>query len=166
MDPGQSWQFSGSWAGSPSGRPSSNCDVNAPGQYANAGCGIIGAPDSYGPGFNSRGGGVYATLWTGGEISVYFFPRNGIPGDINAQNPNPGAWGKPQAKFQLGGNCPQGHFGPQQIIINLTFCGDWAGSVFGQNCPGLGNCNDFVRTNPGRFNDAYWAFNSIKVYRQ
>ena len=165
MDPGQAWQFSGHWASNIAGGPSSNCDVNAAGQYANAGCGIIGAQDSYGDGFNKNGGGVFATVWTDSEISIYHFPRWAIPGDIQSQNPNPAGWGQPMAKFQIGDNCPGSHFGPQQIIINLTFCGDWAGGVFGQMCGGLGNCNDYVRWNPGAFNEAFWAFNSIKIYR-
>jgi len=165
MDPNQASQFTGHWAGNIAGKPSSNCDVNAPGQYANAGCGIIGTQDSYGAGFNKNGGGVYATLWTDSEISVYFFPRNKIPGDIQSQNPNPAGWGKPMAKFQIGGNCPSSHFKAQQLIINLTFCGDWGGSVFGQMCPGKGSCSDYVRWNPGAFNEAFWAINSVKIYR-
>ena len=29
------------------------------------------------------------------------------------------------------------HFGPHNLIINLTFCGDWAGAVFDSDgCPG------------------------------
>jgi len=165
MDPGRAGEFTGRWAGSQSGGPSSNCDVNAPGQYANAGCGIMAADNTYGAGFNGGGCGVIATLWTDNQIAVYHFPRWAIPGDIQSQNPNPGAWGAPAAKFQLEGNCPGGHFGPQQVIINLTFCGDWAGGVFGQMCGGLGDCNAFVANNPGAFNEAYWAFNSIKIYR-
>ena len=49
----------------------SNCFVNAPGQANNAGCGIQ-SPDSnsYGAGFNSNSGGVYATEWTSDHIPL------------------------------------------------------------------------------------------------
>jgi hypothetical protein len=40
---------------------------------------------------------------------------------------------RPFAQFNIGNNCPAGHFYNMQIIINLTFCGDWAGT-FITNC--------------------------------
>ncbi|KAI0310965.1 concanavalin A-like lectin/glucanase domain-containing protein, partial [Amylostereum chailletii] len=40
----------------------------------NAGCGFLDTrTTSFGPGFNSNGGGVYAMLWADTGISVYFF---------------------------------------------------------------------------------------------
>jgi hypothetical protein len=126
---------------------------------------------------------------------------------------------RPFAQFNIGNNCPAGHFYNMQIIINLTFCGDWAGtfinnasrssrstianpscflthpgSVFGSSCGQYGSCNNYVQVhvaqcscscpastrqahptnpclllasqyNPAAFGDAYWIFNSIKVYQ-
>ncbi|KAL8867103.1 MAG: hypothetical protein Q9174_005878, partial [Haloplaca sp. 1 TL-2023] len=64
----------------------SDCDVNAPNQDKNKGCGIqhpeAGLAQSYGKGMNAVGGGVYATLWTNQEISIYYFPRNAVPKDL------------------------------------------------------------------------------------
>lgn len=94
----------------------SNCYVQAPGQSENAGCGI-NAHDSqsYGTGFNNAGGGVYATEWTSEAISIWWFPRSAIPGDITSGNPDPGAWGTPVARFA--GDCDiDSHFGPHQIV--------------------------------------------------
>jgi len=160
-------QFTGSWGGDMYGGKSSNCYVNAPNQWGNAGCGITGATGSYGAPFNTQKGGVYATLWTSSEISVYFFPRASIPTDIKLKCPDPTKWGNPVAKFQLGpgSNCPSSHFANHQIVINLTFCGDWAGSVFASNCPSITqSCIDYVSKNPAVFQEAYWLFNSITVY--
>lgn len=94
----------------------SNCDVNAPGQPTNAGCGITAqATNTYGTGFNDAGGGVYATEWTSQAISIWFFPHSAIPGDIASGNPDPTSWGTPLARFA--GNCNiDSHFGPQQIV--------------------------------------------------
>lgn len=145
----------------------SNCYVNAAGQSSNAGCGIQStSSQSYGAGFNSIGGGVYATEWTSDAISIWFFPRGSIPGDITSGNPNPSGWGTPTAKFQ--GNCNiDAHFGPQQIIFDTTFCGDWAGNVWSSgSCSALASdCNTYVANNPSAFRDAYWTVNSLKVYQ-
>jgi len=145
---------------------STNCWVNAPNQGNNQGCGIQNYAGSYGVPFNQAGGGVYATEFGHGwPIKVWFFPRNNIPADIQSGRPVPTNWGKPFAQFNIGNNCPAGHFYDMQIIINLTFCGDWAGSVFSSSCGQYGSCNNFVQYNPAQFGDAYWIFNSIKVYQ-
>ncbi|MCJ1361263.1 hypothetical protein MMC16_000361 [Acarospora aff. strigata] len=144
-----------------------NCDVNAPDQGNNVGCSInTGQTNTYGDGFNAVGGGVYATLWNSDAISVYFFPRNQIPGDINNGNPNPGAWGRPLAQFQGGCNI-DAHFQNLQIVLDTTFCGDWAGNVWnsGSCASRAPTCNSFVQNNPGAFAESFWSVNSLKVYQ-
>ncbi|KAL4802665.1 concanavalin A-like lectin/glucanase domain-containing protein [Aspergillus unguis] len=144
----------------------SNCDVNAAGQADNAGCGIQHTDsNSYGAGFNAAGGGVYATQWTDEAISIWFFPRSSIPGDISSGNPDPSAWGTPAARFA--GSCDiPAHFSDMQIIFDITFCGDWAGNTWGSSsCSSLGSCTDYVANNPGAFEEAYWDINSLRVYQ-
>lgn len=145
----------------------SNCDVNAPNQATNAGCQIAASSSaaSYGTGFNSAGGGVYATEWTSQGISIYFFPRGSVPSDIASGNPDPSSWGKPAASF--GGCNFDSYFKEQQIVFDTTFCGDWAGAVWGTDsiCAAkAGTCQDYVRNHPGDFQEAYWSVNSLKVY--
>nr|ADZ46179.1 beta-1,3(4)-glucanase [Paecilomyces sp. FLH30] len=144
----------------------SNCYIYAPGQNANAGCGIEATnPDSYGRGFNSLGGGIYATDLTSNGISIWFFPR-GSELRVLGDNPNPANWGTPAAKF-AGGSCDfESKFNGQRLIFDITFCGDWAGSVWGiGGCASrAGNCNDFVQDNPSAFTESYWLINSLKVY--
>lgn len=145
-----------------------NCDVNAPGQYANAGCQIATHDTaSYGTGFNANGGGVYATEWTSDAISIWFFPRGAIPGDLSGDNPDPSGWGKPSAKFQGGCDIDQ-HFQKHNLIFDMTFCGDWAGNVWGQDsvCSSkASSCQAFVQNNPDAFADAFWQVNSLRVYQ-
>ncbi|KAL4917000.1 concanavalin A-like lectin/glucanase domain-containing protein [Aspergillus aurantiobrunneus] len=145
----------------------SNCYVNAPNQDNNAGCGIE-APttDSAGTGFNAISGGVYATEWTAEAISIWFFPRSSIPSDISGGTPDPASWGTPTARFA--GSCDiESHFTDMQIIFDVTFCGDWAGSVWGSGtCSALGgSCQDYVSNNPAAFEEAYWDINSLRVYQ-
>ena len=121
---------------------------------------------NYGNSFNSNNGGVYALDWTVEHINVYFFPRSAIPADITAGLPDPSTWGTPTASFT--GSCDiDNHFKNHKIIINTTFCGDWAGAVWGDQCGALApTCEQYVAENPEAFAEVYWLFNSIKVYKQ
>jgi hypothetical protein len=72
----------------------SNCDVNATGQTAGAGCGGWGHDtSSFGWYANNGGGGVYAMDWRPQGIRTWFFPRNAIPADITAGAPTTANWG-------------------------------------------------------------------------
>ncbi|KAL8645148.1 MAG: hypothetical protein Q9210_006869 [Variospora velana] len=124
---------------------------------------------NYGTGLNNANGGVYAMQWTSGWINIWFFPRGSEPGDISGPHPNTGNWGHPTASFIGGDNCNiDQHFKDNHIVFDTTFCGDWAGNVWGQDstCSALaGSCQDYVRNNPGAFRDSYWTVNSLKVYQ-
>ena len=145
-----------------------NCYINAAGQSSNAGCDIQDTrTTSYGTGFNSAGGGIFATQWTSAEINIWFFPRSSIPANVQSYSPDPTQWGEPVAQFQ-GGCDIDAHFQNQQIVFDDTFCGDWAGSVFESDaqCSGLASsCQDYVQNNPSAFTDSYWLINSLKVYQ-
>ncbi|OAL07286.1 hypothetical protein IQ06DRAFT_9400 [Phaeosphaeriaceae sp. SRC1lsM3a] len=153
-------QFSGSVT-------TGNCDVNAKDQLKNAGCSIEHpSTKSYGAGLNQNGGGVYAMQWNSDAISVYFFPRGSVPADVLGDSPNPRAWGKPAAKFA--GACDIDEmFAEQQIIIDTTFCGAWAGAAWQDSSCGkkANTCDEYVRDNPQAFTEAYWEINALKVYQ-
>lgn len=99
----------------------SNCDVEAANQAANAGCAIASTSDqSYGSGFNKANGGIYATEWKSDSINVWFFPNGSAPSDILGGSPNPSSWGTPAAKFA--GNCDiNSHFKDLQIVRRYVF---------------------------------------------
>ncbi|KAI9357897.1 putative endo-1,3(4)-beta-glucanase, partial [Zopfochytrium polystomum] len=149
----------------------SNCE--SPG-VDNAGCGVRGGSGSYGAAFNGAGGGVYATEWAADAIRVWFFPRAGLPSGVSAALAGnntaavPSAWGAPLAHFPLGSACSPDHFRDMQIVVDLTFCGDWAGPTYGPGCTGgYGDaaCQNFVINNPQSFKEAYWSFNSIRTFK-
>ncbi|KAL8405174.1 hypothetical protein RB594_009900 [Gaeumannomyces avenae] len=157
-----------------------DCDLhagaNCEGGDNPAGCGVDGAASSFGSGFNSNNGGVYATLLDSSGIKIWFFPRSRIPSDIASGRPIPSVaqWGAPQASFQSGGSCNVAQrFSNQTIIINTAFCGDiiydWTeqteGSSQCRSAPG-GSCEAYVGRNPQAYAEAYWLFNSIKLYQQ
>ncbi|TWU76808.1 hypothetical protein ED733_005579 [Metarhizium rileyi] len=151
-------------------------------QFASPDCGASGASagcgqrtsdtQAYGDGFNSMGGGVYATEWTSDHIAVWFFSRSRIPQDITSQNPNPSGWGPPTARFVGGSSCIIDHyFKNHQIVFDTTFCGDWAGAPQVWNsdpkCSALApTCKDYVAGNPDQFANAFWMVKSVKVYQQ
>lgn len=145
-----------------------NCDVNAPGQSNNAGCGILANnANTYGAGLSAIGGGVYATEWTSNAISIWFFPRNAIHGNINSGSPDPTTWGAPLAQFQGACNIDGSVFN-QQIVFDDTFCGDWGGNVWASDsvcARKAATCTAFVANNPGAFTNAYWLINSLNVYQ-
>lgn len=146
----------------------SDCDTYSSSQPSNTGCSISSNNgNSYGTGFNSAGGGVYATEWTSEAISIWYFPRSAIPSDITNGAPDPSNWGLPQGQFT--GACDiDEHIVNQQIVFDITFCGSWAGQVFGQDsvCSAKAStCQDYVQNNPDAFKDTYWSINSLKVYQ-
>ncbi|PBP19897.1 glycoside hydrolase family 16 protein [Diplocarpon rosae] len=154
-------------AGSQSGTVLGSSDCNY--DNANGGCSVsTSTANAYGSAFNSNGGGVYAMQWESSGIYVWFFPRGRIPRDITDGAPVTGNWGTPVVAFNGGSGCEiDSHFANQNIVFDTTFCGDWAGAVWGSgSCAGLGSCKSYVGANPGAFAPAYWSINSVKVYQQ
>ncbi|TVY48138.1 Endo-1,3(4)-beta-glucanase [Lachnellula occidentalis] len=160
---------------------SSGCTMQSTGSLASSilttgdcnsgtGCGMTTVDSSnYGTGFNAGGGGVYAMEWTSTAINVYFFPRAaGIPSDITSGSPNPANWTKPIAAFSGSGCDIDQHFMNHNLVFDTTFCGQWAGEVWGANskCSALAStCNAYVAGNPTAFASSYWLINSVKVYQ-
>ena len=144
----------------------------------NSGCGskleAATIPNNYGKPLNDNGGGVYVTEWTASYVKHWFFPRGAIPPSITQGAPDISQFGKPTVNQQGPGCTIDEHFGNMNIIINTDFCGDWAGEVYAYfpNCPqntaiasSRDRCVDYVGNNPAAFMEAYWDFNSIRVYQ-
>jgi hypothetical protein len=144
-----------------------NCSVTDP-----RGCSVEGLTGSFGTEFNSVDGGVYAMLWTDEAIRLWFFPRSSIPESIANGDPDPGSFGVPLANFQPSSCDLQQMINDHKVIIDTTFCGDWAAGVFTDSgCPMrdpssyTSSCVHYVATNPSVYREAYWEINSIKIYR-
>ncbi|KAF3768581.1 family 16 glycoside hydrolase [Cryphonectria parasitica EP155] len=130
-----------------------------------AGCGVQADTATFGAAYNDNGGGVTAVEWRSEGIRVWQFARGSIPSDIDAGSPDPSTWGTATADFPDTGCDIDTHFQNQSIIINIDFCGSWAGGddYTSAGCPS--NCTDFVANNPSNFTDAYWEFGSFQVYQ-
>lgn len=162
-------KFSGKRSTGKDGRPATDCYVNAPSEYGNQGCGIVGSNGSYGAPFNANGGGVYALVWDASEaggIEVYFWPRGSVPTDVTAGRPTGSGWGLPAAYFGFAAQCPATHFSDMSIVFDLVICGDWAGATFESVCPGRGTCQQFSDAHPEELSEAFWLVNSLSVYNR
>jgi len=143
-----------------------DCDVSV---NSNAGCGVdFPTIDSFGPSFNRNGGGWFAMERTTDFIKVWFWPRNddSVPSDVMGSSTavDTDDWGTPAAAFPDTSCNISEFFQEHNIIINLTLCGDWAGSHFGQDgCPG-DTCVEYVNGSPSAFENAYFDIVSITVY--
>ncbi|KAI9687419.1 MAG: hypothetical protein M1820_010456 [Bogoriella megaspora] len=138
-----------------------DCGANG----GNNGCDMVSNDASS---YGSNLDGVYATLWTSSGISIWYFPRSAIPGDISSNSPNPDGWGTPAAAFT---GCDNGnfdsHFSQHNIIFNIDFCGAWADSLWSSQCgslPDASSCENYVSLHPEAYTDAYWLINSLKIY--
>jgi hypothetical protein len=93
--------------------------------------------------------------WTSDYIKIWFFERGSIPQDIKDGTPSPDGWGLPTSNFQ--GDCDiDSNFLNHQIVIDATFCGDWAGSIWNNTCAastGYSSCAAYVGDNPNAFTD-------------
>jgi hypothetical protein len=143
-------------------------DCNARGAKGNQGCGVRSASEkSFGPNFNSNGGGWYATERTENYIKVWFWARDDedVPADVrdNTGNVGPDNWGTPVALF-VSDNCElDKKFGPNKFVINLTLCGDWAGNGFDG---GKKKCEELVNKHPEAFENAYWDIARMTLYEK
>jgi len=135
---------------------------------ADTGCGVSTSnTNNYGTGFNNNGGGVYAMQWAGSGIYVWFWPRGSIPSDVANSNIDVASWGTPLATFTGSGCNFDTFFANQNIIFDTTFCGTWAGSVWGSgSCASAAStCDAYVADNPAAFTDAYWTINYVQVWQ-
>jgi hypothetical protein len=135
------------------------------------GCVVQGKNGTSGAPFNKQGGGVYAMEWTAEFIKIWYFARGEIPTSITNGSPDTTAFGTPMAHLQ--GTCNfHERFKSQKFILDTTFCGDWAGGVFGTSgCPvsdpssPIQSCVKYVAENPAAFKEAYWEINYIKLFQ-
>jgi hypothetical protein len=204
--------FSGHWITNKNGtQNATNCYVRFPGQDVNQGCSVSSPPDragahTYGDPFNTAGGGVYVMLWDyqkppskpsshgatplhhDGQIALWFFDRGSVPGGLLEADGNPQPpTSLPMGRYHTSGHdCPASHFTQQQIIFDITLCGQWGGREFSKDCPaqakpytGPGRdtcgtgvpgsvscaaCEAYVAANPGAFTESSWEINSLRVF--
>ncbi|CAG8891979.1 unnamed protein product [Penicillium egyptiacum] len=134
------------------------------------GCKIEGHEGSFGTPFNKQKGGVYSLQWTDEFLKIWYFPRSSIPASITSGKPDVTQFGTPMAVVKE--SCDVANaFKPQSFVFDVTFCGDWAGGVYGDSgCPmtngdSFQSCQNYVANHPAVFKETYWEINSVKIYQ-
>ncbi|PHH84669.1 hypothetical protein CDD83_1579 [Cordyceps sp. RAO-2017] len=145
-----------------------NCAVGS----KNVGCGYrspANVTTSYGDGFNAVNGGVYAMLWDAQHVKVWHFERGKIPKDVEDKAPNPESWKHPVAVFGGRGCDVDSFFKNMKLVLNINFCGDWAGAAWGRSdgCDAFApTCSEYVARSPEAFANAYWDVRYINAYQR
>jgi len=134
----------------------------------NQGCLVTdGNTASYGQAFAAAGGGVWVTEFATSGISIWFFPRANVPSSItsNTNAIDTSTLGAPTGNWPTTGCKMEQFFEPQNLIFDITLCGDFAGppSIFSQTCSGV--CyNDYVIGNGSNYATAYFEVASVRVF--
>ncbi|KAH9040485.1 concanavalin A-like lectin/glucanase domain-containing protein [Lactarius pseudohatsudake] len=131
---------------------------------SNAGCSFLDPRNtSFGHGFNMAGGGVFAHLWDGAGVKMWYFERQSIPQDIHNGQPNPSSWPTPVAFWSSLGCDFASHLHNHHLVINTALGGGWASSDYpNSGCPGT--LSDQI-TKGENFVYAKWMINYIAVYK-
>jgi len=111
--------------------------------YTNYGQNRLGcAPTTYAgqrePEYWSSNPGAMVVEWTDRFMKVFYFEEAAIPADLDSETPQPDTWDEKWviayfpfagSNEQNPGSCPNPAdvLGPQEIIMNIELCGDWAG---------------------------------------
>ncbi|KZV99657.1 hypothetical protein EXIGLDRAFT_640388 [Exidia glandulosa HHB12029] len=140
-----------------------------------SGC-TVQDPDtrSYGAPFAAAGGGVWAAQYDVAGIFIWFFTRNNMPISLNAKDKSTldiGEWGPPLAAYPSSSCEMAKYFTPQQLVIDITLCGDWAGvpSLYNATCKNTGPTgicytDNVIGPGAGKYDNAYFEINAIRAY--
>ncbi|KAI0056594.1 hypothetical protein BV25DRAFT_1903121 [Artomyces pyxidatus] len=132
-------------------------------------------PNSFNEGFAQAGGGVWATQFDVAGIFIWYWSRPDIPPSVltatSTSSIDISQWGPPSASYPASScNIPQ-FFSSQQLVIDITLCGNWAGipPVYNPQCLNSGPTglcyNDNV-VGPGspKYDEAYFEMNYLRAY--
>jgi hypothetical protein len=144
---------------------SCGCGANEACPYG--GCGVqLNSQSSFGQGFNTNGGGIYATeLTSDGFITIWFFQKDTEPQDLINDTPDPSSW--PNSDNVIKFNQCKGNFKNLEIVLNTDLCGTWAGTNFINeitNAKGIQECQKYIDTQD--LSKAYWSIDYIKVFKK
>ncbi|KAI0696106.1 concanavalin A-like lectin/glucanase domain-containing protein [Cytidiella melzeri] len=140
-----------------------------------SGCTVVESqPNSYGQAFASAGGGVWATQFDVSGIFIWFWSRPNVPASLTTATDSLdiSTWGNPSAAYPASSCNIAEFFAPQQLIIDITLCGDWAGvpSIYASTCGG--NATDpntcyvtnVINNGSSALSTGYFEFNYIKAF--
>ncbi|EPQ52862.1 hypothetical protein GLOTRDRAFT_140456 [Gloeophyllum trabeum ATCC 11539] len=123
--------------------------------------------NSFGEGFASAGGGVFATQFDVSGIYIWFWSRPDVPSSISSSNDtiDPSSWGAPSAAYPSSSCDISNYFGPQQLVMDINLCGQWANSTYSQTC-GNGDCylNSVINAGSPTYDNAYFEVSYVRVF--
>lgn len=126
-------------------------------------------PNSFGAGFNQNNGGAFGLQFDVAGVFMWFWPRQNIPASITQATPTGNMdltdWGIPSAAYPASGCNITEFFPDQQLVIDITLCGLWAGipSVYAEQCPGSCFATN-IAGNGSNYADAYFEIPAIRTY--
>ena len=124
---------------------------------------------------------MFATLFDDSQIAIWFWPRSSVPASVSTATSSVDIsdWGTPSANYTSTSCDIASSFAPQQLVLDITLCGDWAGvpSIYASTgCPieggGAGNAsscylqNVFNNGNTTALATAYFEINYIKAFNK
>ncbi|KAJ7636562.1 concanavalin A-like lectin/glucanase domain-containing protein [Roridomyces roridus] len=136
-------------------------------------------PNSFGAGFNNNGGGAFGLQFDVAGVWMWFWNRTSIPNSISSTSSNPAAtmdtsdWGTPSAAYPSAGCNITEFFPNQQLVVDITLCGLWAGLPVVYNaatgCPGSGPNGSScflanIAGNGSNYAEAYFELPSIRTF--
>jgi len=132
------------------------------------------APNSFQSGFAAAGGGVYAAQFDYTGIFIWFWSRPNVPASITQATASSSIdlsdWGTPSASYVNSTCTIEDFFGPQQLVIDITLCGEWAGlsSFYDETCANAGPTgicyNDNVVGSGTNYDEAYFELQYVRAY--
>lgn len=130
-----------------------------------AGCGVQDDSGVWG----STTGATFAMEWTDAAIKIWNWLPAAVPSDIAAGAPDPssGTWGQPTLLVEQTSCDLASSFADQQLVFNIDFCGDTAGSptFWNATCSAFGDsCASYVANTPSAFSELYFMVEGIQFY--
>ncbi|PAV20464.1 glycoside hydrolase family 16 [Pyrrhoderma noxium] len=130
--------------------------------------------NSFGSSFAENGGGVWAMQFDIAGVYIWFWPRGEVPVSIEESTSTSSMdlsdWGSPSAAYPNSSCTFEDFFTPQQLVMDITLCGDWAGlaAVYNATCgssgpTGICYTNNVVG-NGSNYADAYFEVSHIRAY--
>ncbi|KAF1949775.1 hypothetical protein CC80DRAFT_540051 [Byssothecium circinans] len=146
-------------------------------EAAGKGCGVIAPSGTFGEEVNGKRGGVWAAQVEGEGVKMWYLPRENVPEDLKREGEvDTGTWPAPMLNFGAGDCDVKKAFRKMHRIIDITFCGEYAGNVWnGYDNGNINNCHkhttydkceNFVAEKPEAFKEVYFLVNSIRTFRQ
>lgn len=144
-----------------------------------AGCGFTDhETSSFGPGFNSAGGGVFALQFDTTGIKTWFFQSGSVPSDITSLAPEPSSWGSPRMSIPTSTCSPTTFFSDLMMVVDTNLGGSFTEGVWAvdgaggqatscQKQTGVNTAAEYVQNHGSEFGDAaQWQINGFYIYNQ